>query len=223
MIVRLGIPLLVFLAGFVIYETAQTRERGRAPAAIMSADEANWLEREGRAAEEKPELLIEAMALKPGQVVADIGVGTGFHARRMAMQVGTEGLIYGVDIQPEMLDRLMKECAAEGIENVVPILGSGSDTNLPDGSLDWVLLVDTYHEFQRPEAMLDSIRADLKPSGRVCLVEYRSEGNSALHIHEDHRMSEDQMLREWEAAGFVLLEQVEHLPTQHLMIFGLPN
>jgi ubiquinone/menaquinone biosynthesis C-methylase UbiE len=192
----------------------------RRPAPVMGVGGADWLEREGREAEQRPAEVIRTMGLVDGSLVADLGCGTGFFARRMARAVAPRGRVYGVDIQPEMLDRMRKRLAAEGITNVVPVLGKADDPGLPPGSLDWILLVDVYHELQQPKAMLRRMREALKDEGRVALVEYRLEGDSAAHIRPEHRMSVEQVLAEWLPAGFRLVERHEYLPTQHLFVFA---
>lgn len=199
---------------------AEAPRSDRRPAPVMGFGGADWLEREGREAEQRPQEVIRAMGLKDGAVVADLGCGTGYFARRMARAVAPRGHVYGVDIQPEMLDLMRGLLAREGITNVVPVLGAADDPRLPPASLDWILLVDVYHEFQQPKPMLQKIREALKPEGRVALVEYRLEGDSAAHIRVEHRMSVDQVLLEWLPAGFRLVEKHEFLPTQHLFIFA---
>ena len=191
----------------------------REPANVMSFESAAWLEREGRVETEKPEVVLEAMELREGMTVAEIGAGTGFFSRRLAKAVGPTGKVYAVDIQPEMLELLKKYAAQEGITNIVPVLGTDTDVNLPAGSIDRLLLVDVYHEFQKPEPMLASLRRTLAPGGTVTLVEYRAEGDSASHINAKHRMTAEQVLSEWNAAGFELLNQIETLPAQHVFLF----
>ena len=194
----------------------------RQPARVLSWEGgADWLERDERARIEKPEVVLKAMDLKDGDVVADLGAGTGFYTRRLARAVAPSGTIWANDIQPEMLDRLRELAAKEGIGNVVTVLGTETDPKLPRGTFDWILLVDVYHEFQRPEPMLRRIREALKPDGRVALVEYRAEDGSATHIHELHRMSVEQILAEWVPAGFVHVETIEELPSQHLLVFSV--
>jgi ubiquinone/menaquinone biosynthesis C-methylase UbiE len=192
----------------------------RQPANVMSFEGADWLERDGRAAAEKPELVLAAMALRPGMTIAEIGAGTGFFSRRLAKAVGSEGKVYAVDIQPEMLDLLKTYAAKEGITNIVPIVSTETDPGLPVRAIDRILLVDVYHEFQKPEPMLAKIRDSLAPGGTVTLVEYRLEGETASHINIKHRMSVEQVLPEWTAAGFELIDQLETLPSQHLFIFS---
>jgi predicted methyltransferase len=200
-------------------EPAAERALQRRPARVMGFEGADWLERPGRAEEERPERVLAAMDLEDGDVVAEIGVGTGFFARRIARRVAPRGKVYGVDIQPEMLELLRQRAAQEGIGNIVPVLGTETDPKLPPGGVDWVLLVDVYHELQRPGPMLARIRESLAPDGRVALVEYRLEGETAAHINTEHRMSAAQVLAEWQPAGFELVERIETLPTQHLFLF----
>lgn len=200
---------------------APSPQTERTPAGVFGHEHWQWLEREGRAQEEKPEVVIGAMNLKDGDVVAEIGTGTGFFARRLARAVAPSGKIYANDIQPGMLDKLKELAGQEGITNIVPVLGTETDLKLPAGQMDWLLLVDVYHEFQKPEEMLAAIRRALKPNGRVALVEYRLEGDSASHISLPHRMSVEQVLSEWEPAGFTLVETIETLPAQHIFLFSL--
>lgn len=201
-------------------QDAAATETKRQPAKVMGFEGAAWLEREGRAEEEKPEVVLAAMELRDGLTVAEIGAGTGFFSRRLAKAVGPSGKVYAVDIQPEMLDLLKTYAAKEGISNVIPVLATETDPGLPARGIDRILLVDVYHELQQPEPVLARIRDSLAPGGTVTLVEYRLEGDTASHIKIEHRMSVEQVLAEWNAAGFELLNQIEDLPAQHLFIFS---
>lgn len=191
----------------------------RVPAHVMSYRGADWLERDDRYLLEQPDRVIATMKLAPGDVVADIGSGSGYFTRRLAKAVLPAGKVYGVDIQPEMNAILAENCKKEGIENVEIILSEEADPKLPAESVDWILLVDVYHEFQQPIPMLAKMREALKPGGRVALLEYRLHGDTGTHIQKDHRMSVEQVLAEWEPAGFRLVTRHEFLPTQHLFIF----
>lgn len=199
-------------------EEAPAPKSDRQPANVMSYTSADWLEREGREEEARPELVLQAMDLKPGQTVADIGAGTGYFSRRIARVVGPSGKVYANDIQSGMLEILKERTAEEGLANVVPILGTETDPKLP-GKADRILLVDVYHEFQKPEEMLARIRESLAPGGMVILIEHRLEGDTAAHIREGHKMSVEQVLAEWIPAGFELVERIETLPTQHMFLF----
>lgn len=191
----------------------------RTPAAVMTFHGADWLERPTREEEERPDDVIREMGLKEGDVAVDMGCGTGYFARRMAKAVGATGKVYGVDIQPEMLDYLREFCKKEGLTNVEPVLGGEVDPKLPPNSIDWMILVDVYHEFQQPAPMLAKMREALKPGGRIALIEYRMLGDTAKHIKTEHRMSVKQVLAEWNPAGFELVDLIEFLPAQHFFIF----
>jgi len=189
----------------------------RKPAQVFTGQE--WLERESREAEERPDELLEILGLKDGDRVADVGCGTGYFARRMAGRVAPRGTIYAEDIQPEMLERVRTRAKEDGISNIRTVLGTETDPRLPIGGIDLILLVDVYHEFQKPKEMLAHLLRALGPDGRVALVEYRLEGDTALKINVEHRMSVEQVLGEWVPAGFELVERNETLPTQHLFVF----
>lgn len=192
--------------------------RARAPAAVMSFRGADWLERPQRIREEQPAEVLRVMALKPGDVVADVGAGSGYFTRRMAPLVAPTGTIYAVDVQQEMLEILAESVQEAGLTGIVPVLGTDVDPGLPEGGVDWILLVDVYHELSQPVPMLEAMRRSLKPDGRVALVEYRVEDGSAQSIRAEHRMSVLQVLMEWKAAGFELAELHEFLPSQHLFV-----
>lgn len=191
----------------------------RTPAPVMSFHGAQWLERDTREEEERPDLVLELMDLKPGMMVADIGCGSGWYTRKIAKEIGPDGIAYGVDIQPEMLDYLVRFAKIAGIENIKPVLGDVDDPNLEPNSIDWMILADVYHEFQEPEPMLQKMMEALKPDGKICLLEYRDEDDTARHIKPEHRMTARQVLAEWNAAGFELIDYRDFLPSQHVFIF----
>jgi ubiquinone/menaquinone biosynthesis C-methylase UbiE len=118
-----------------------------------------------------------------------------------------------------MLDMLQRRARAAKAENIVSLLGGETDPHLPENALDLVLMVDVYHEFSQPEAMLKSIRKSLKPDGRIALVEFRSEDPN-VPIKPEHKMSKQQILKEFPANGFQLVGQFDGLPWQHLMFFS---
>src|SRR5687768_13851503 len=136
---------------------------GREIAHVMGHQAADWLERPERQQEERSDLLVPALKLRPGDVVADIGAGTGYYTRRMATVVGTNGVVYAVEIQQEMLDILTNKLAGEKIFNVKPVLGTIADPKLPRASVDLILMVDVYHEFDHPFEMVAAMCRALKP------------------------------------------------------------
>lgn len=196
----------------------QTHYKGREIARTMHWKGAEWLLRETREKEERASVLMDALGVKAGQTVCDLGCGNGYHALRLAKLVGSEGKVIGVDIQQPMLDMLQERSSKAGIENIKLILGGAEDPKLPAASCDLILLVDVYHEFSDPEAMLIQMRRALKPEGRIALVEFRSE-DPEVPIRPLHKMSKKQILKEFLPAGFRLVEEFDDLPWQHLMFF----
>jgi len=190
---------------------------GRKIAGVMGMSGADWLVRPEREAEEQPEKALDALNLKPGMVVADIGAGVGYMSLRMARRVGPSGKVYANDLQPPMLDLLRQNAAKAGIGNIVTVVGDVADPKLPANTMDLVLLVDVYHEFSQPQQMLRKIRETLKADGRLVLLEYRAEDPNVPIIAE-HKMTVAQVKSELEAEGFVLQPVIETLPRQHILI-----
>lgn len=192
---------------------------GREIAQVMGHQGANWLERPEREQEERTDLLLDALALKPGDVVADIGAGTGYFSWRMAERLRGKGVVYAVDIQPEMLAQLNVNMQQRNVADVVrPVLGSTQDPRLPPASVDLVLLVDVYHEFDFPFEMTRAMVNALKPGGRLVLVEYRGE-DPAVPIKPLHKMTVAQVRREMSVHPLRLERVVHTLPRQHILVF----
>jgi len=190
---------------------------GRKIAGVMGVQGADWLNRPEREQEENPEGALDALGLRPGMVVADVGAGTGYMSLRMARRVGATGKVYSNDLQPEMLRRLRENAAKAGVTNIETVLGAEDDPKLPAGGMDLVLLVDVYHEFSEPRKMIDKIRESLKPDGRLVLLEYRKEDPN-VPILADHKMSVAEVKAEIEPEGFHLSQVIETLPRQHILI-----
>ena len=197
------------------------RYMGREIAQVMGWQGAAWLEREEREREERTDLLLPELALKPGMVVADIGAGTGYIARRMATLVGPSGVVYAVDVQPEMVEMLKSLAARAGLAQVKPMLGGVDDVRLPAASVDLAIMVDVYHELEFPREVLASIVRSLKPGGRVVFVEYRAE-DARVPIKPIHKMSEAQVRREASASALTWERTAGGLPWQHVVIFRKP-
>jgi precorrin-6B methylase 2 len=178
---------------------------------------AQWLERPEREQEENPDGALDALNLKPGMVVADVGAGTGYMSLKLAKRVGPSGKVYAEDVQAEMLDKVRANAAKAGVSNIQTVQGSFTDPKLPKGQMDLILLVDVYHEFSEPQKMLQRIRDALKPGGRLVLLEYRKEDPN-IPILAEHKMSVTEVKTELEAEGFALGPVIETLPRQHILI-----
>ncbi len=192
---------------------------GREIAHVMGHQAAGWLERPEREQEERTDLLLEALNLKPGQVVADIGCGTGYFSERMARKILPEGFVYGVDIQQEMLDLMQRKMRLKQIKNVKSILGAVDDPKLPAESCDMMIMIDVYHEFDVPYEMTRKMIAGLKKGGRLVFVEFRAE-DPTVPIKEVHKMSEAQVKKEMAIhPEMEFVETKKDLPQQHIIIF----
>jgi len=219
---RLPICLLILCAIIAVFSAtavAQTEHplTGRKIAPVMGAGGADWLDRNERESEEHPDEALDALNLKPGMVVADVGAGTGYMSLKMAKRVGPSGKVYAEDVQPEMLRMLRQNAVKAKATNVETVLGNETDPKLPAGQMDLILLVDVYHEFSQPQKMLRGMRDALKPDGRLVLLEYRKEDPN-VPIRPEHKMSVQEVKTELEAEGFKMDQVIETLPRQHILI-----
>ncbi|WP_219338500.1 class I SAM-dependent methyltransferase [Luteimonas deserti] len=192
--------------------------QGREISAVMGWQGAAWLEREEREREERGSLLLKELALRPGLDVADVGAGTGYHARRIAPRVAPAGRVYAVDVQPQMVAMLARLAAQPGLENIVPVQASASDPGLAPASVDLALMVDVYHELEYPHEVLGALVRALRPGGRLVFVEYRAE-DDRVPIKPLHKMSEAQIRREAALHPLDWERTADTLPWQHVVIF----
>ena len=190
---------------------------GREIAYVMGYQGIGWLERSEREREENTSMLLKNMDIKKTDVIADIGAGSGYHVFKMA-PMAKHGLIYAVDIQDEMLSALKAKKKRLTIENIEIVKGSEKSINLKKDSVDKILMVDVYHEFNFPKEMLASMKKALRKNGEIFLIEYRGEDPS-VPIKTLHKMTEEQAVREMEDNGFKLKNNIDNLPWQHCMIF----
>ena len=194
---------------------------GREISHVMGHLGAGWLERPERERQERTDLLITGLTLSEDFVVADIGAGTGFFTFPVAARV-PQGMVFAVDIQPEMLALMEQRKALENVSNVETVLGEADDPKLPDNEIDLAFIVDAYHEFSFPREMGERLKASLKPGGQLVLVEYRAE-DPRVPIKRLHKMSEMQVKQEMAAIGLDWVRTESHLPQQHVLIFQKPR
>lgn len=192
--------------------------KGREIAKVMGWQGASWLERPERVKEEEPAKLIEALAIKDGMTVADVGAGSGYHCFLMSPLVGDKGKILASDIQPEMIKMIDDKAKKQKVTNIKTVKGTNKDPKLPAAGVDLIIMVDVYHEFEFPFEMTDKLVAALKPGGRLVFVEFKAEDDKVA-ILPLHRMSERQVLKEMEA-----FPELEHTKTlglswQHVITF----
>src|SRR6516164_9408685 len=212
------------------YETRQVHDpngigkfyMGREIAQVMGPDGIAWLDRPEREQEEYPGVVIDALGLRGGEVVADLGAGSGYFTFRVAPRVGKAGRVLAVEIQDEMLETIRRRAVALKVTNVEEIKGSETDPKLPAGSIDLVLMVDVYHELAYTFEVMTKVHEALKPGGWVVFVEYRKE-DPKIPIKEVHKMSVHQLKKEMKAVGLTHVRTVETLPSQHIVIFEKPD
>ena len=200
-------------------EEARRTYLGRVLAQPMSHLGASWLVRPERDQEENASLSFRQLQLKPGMTVCDLGCGNGYWTLPMAREVGSDGKVLAVDIQVEMLQKLRERSAKFNYRHIEPIRSTVNDPKLPEKEVDLLLMVDVYHEFSHPESMLWGIRRSLKPNGVVALLEYREE-DPRVPIKPLHKMSKNQIQKEYRENGFKLVREFNKLPWQHLMFFA---
>ena len=215
----IGLFLAVLLVLPLAGEAQQRRHpvSGRLLAPVMGVGGAAWLERSEREQEEAPSKAVDALDFKPGQVVADIGAGSGYYTSRIAKRVGPTGRVFATDIQPGMIELLEQRVKNESLTNVTTILGTMEDPQLPPRAIDVAIMVDVYHELQQPQLFLQRLKDAFKPDGRLVLLEFRKE-DASVPILEVHKMSVAEVKAELEHEGFVIDRVIDVLPWQHIIV-----
>jgi ubiquinone/menaquinone biosynthesis C-methylase UbiE len=213
-----GVVAIVAAAAGVSFAQATHPISGRPIAGVMGHEGAAWLERPERETEEAPTKAIAALKLRQGQVVADVGAGSGYYTMLLRAAVGPRGRVYATDIQPEMLALIRKKIEQPRVSNVELVLGTPTESRLPDGAIDLALMVDVYHELAQPQVFLQSLKRALKPDGRLVLIEFRKE-SAWVPIREEHKMTVRDARMELEAEGYRFERVIDVLPWQHILVF----
>jgi precorrin-6B methylase 2/mono/diheme cytochrome c family protein len=208
--------LVAYLSGLKAIPPSEPRDRTRAIAPVTES--VDFFDRPEREAEEQSEALIDALGIREGARVADLGAGTGYFTWRLARRVGPSGKVIAVDIRQSMLDLAAQAVQAHRLANVDFVLGKENDPRLAERSLDMVFIAHSYHEFAQPEMVLDAVRRSLKRGGRLVIVEYKKESLRAPAAPL-HKMSLDEIRTEIEPMGFDLDRILDFLPVQHCLIF----
>ncbi len=194
---------------------------GREISKVMGHLGAGWLERPEREQQERTDLLVKNLSLRPTDKVVDLGAGSGYFSFRIAPLV-PQGKVYAVDISPQMIGIIRSKMKKNKANNVEPVQSTITDLKLDKNSADCVLIVDAYHEFSHPLEMGNSIFETLKPGGKLILIEYRME-DPGIPIKKLHKMSQKQAIKEISAIGLKWEKTSEDLPQQHFMVFRKPE
>jgi ubiquinone/menaquinone biosynthesis C-methylase UbiE len=183
-------------------------------------DATQWAKRfddPARDAWQQPERVIEALALKPGQKVADLGAGTGYFTVRLA-RAAAAPKVYAIDIESSMVDYLRARAQAAGLANVVAVKADAERTNLPE-PVDLVLIVDTYHHLPHRVAYFKALRALLNPAAQVAIIDFKK--GAPTGPPEEFRLTPEEIGTELRQAGYALRAQHDFLPYQHFLVYGL--
>lgn len=172
----------------------------------------------GRDAWQRPELVVEKLALREGMRVADLGAGTGYFSRYLSAAVGPTGTVYAVETEPALVTHLRDRAETEGSDNLIPVLASSDDSRLPLFGIDLVLVVDTFHHIDDRLEYFDDARRRLRPAGRVAVIDWKKK-ELPVGPGLDHKIARGQVVEEMERAGYELADESTDLPYQYFLIF----
>jgi predicted methyltransferase len=198
----------------------QTSPRLRPHGRLFPPENLGLLEAPDRDIWQRPDQIMDAMAIAEASIVADIGAGAGWFTIRLARRVGPNGLVYSEEVQPEALTAISRRVTAEGLTNVRAVLGQPGDPRLPRGRLHAALIVDAYHEAEERVSLLRNLAASLRPDGRIGVVDFKLEGGGPGGPTEE-RVSPEAVVNDAKRAGLRLLAEEKFLPFQYFLIFGL--
>jgi predicted methyltransferase len=204
--------------GVVALVPALAAQAPRSHGRLFPPQDLGLLEAPDRDLWQRPDRIMDALGVADASVVADVGAGSGWFTIRLARRVGPQGVVYAQDVQPEMLNAIGRRVRREGLANVRPVLGRGSDPRLPAGALDAVLIVDAYHEIDDRVTLLANLARALKPQGRIGVVDFKLEGGGP-GPDERERVSSEVVVRDADEAGLRLVRTETFLPYQYFLIF----
>ena len=171
-----------------------------------------------RDAWQKPQALVQALAIRPGMSVVDLGAGTGYFSRYLSAAVGERGCVFAVDTEPNLVAHLRERAEKEGLHNLIPVLASADNPRLPAGGADLILIVDTVHHIDDRINYLQRLKRFLKPDGRVAVVDFKKE-SLPVGPPVEHKLAPDFVIGEFRQSGYTLLAQPELLPYQYVLLF----
>jgi ubiquinone/menaquinone biosynthesis C-methylase UbiE len=201
------------------FASASAQQQGSSHGRLFPPSDLGLLDAPDRDLWQRPDQVMDAMAIADGSRVADIGAGSGWFTIRLARRVGPQGTVYAEDVQQEMINAISRRVMREGFTNVRPVLGLKNDPRLPARSLDAALMVDAYHEVEDRVTMLANLAKALKPQGRLGIIDFRLDGTGPGPAPEE-RVSPDVVVKDAEKAGLKLIRQEPFLQYQYFLIFG---
>ena len=199
--------------------SVSAQQQGSSHGRLFPPSDLGLLDAPDRDLWQRPDQIMDAMAIADGSRVADIGAGSGWFTIRLARRVGPQGMVYAEDVQQEMINAISRRVSREGLTNVRPVLGLKNDPRLPARALDAALMVDAYHEVEDRVTMLANLAKALKPQGRLGIIDFRLDGTGPGPA-PDERVSPDVVVKDAEKAGLKLIRQEPFLQYQYFLIFG---
>lgn len=207
---------VLLAVGIVPVIRAQEARHGR----LFPPKDLGLLEGPDRETWQKPDRIMDALGIGDGSVVADLGAGGGWFTIRLARRVGPNGVVYAEDVQQEMIVAIGRRVAREGLSNVRLVRGTAEDPRLPPGSVDAILIVDTYNELEDPVTLLSNAARGLRQQGRIGIVDFKKDGSGGPGPAIEERLDPEAIVRDAEAAGLRLLKRETSLPYQFFLVFG---
>jgi len=211
------VPVVLVALGLLASaaESQQRQQHGK----LFPPENLGQLEGPDRDVWQRPEQIMDALNIAEGSVVADLGAASGWFTIRLARRVGPNGKVYAEDIQPQMIEVIKRRVPSENVSNVETLLGTADDPKLPVGKLDAVLIVDAYHEMERPVALLRNAARALKSDGRIGIVEFTMAGGGP-GPPMDERVDPERVIREANEAGLRLIARPNILRYQYMLVFA---
>lgn len=211
----------------VILTPAAAQDRSVRPGVnqhYQNADFDRWVavfERPGREVFDRRRQILEAVGLRAGMVVADIGAGTGLFTKLFSPAVGSQGKIYAVDITAEFVANIERLVRDRGLDNIQTVRNTPTDVMLPEHSVELAFVCNTYHHFEYPRKMLNSIHRALQPEGRLIVIDYRKiPGVSSEWVMGHMRADRRAVIAEIEAQGFRLIDDKDVLKANYFLVFA---
>jgi predicted methyltransferase len=217
----LSIAVAVLAFGDAVMPQPQTQPRPKPHGRLFPPQDLGLLEAPDRDIWQHPDQIMDTLGIAEASVVADIGAGSGWFTVRLARRVGPNGIVYAEDVQPEAVTAISRRVSAEGLLNVRPRLGKGSDPGLPPSTLHAALIVDAYHEIEDRITLLGNLAKSLRPDGRIGVVDFKLEGGGPGPPTEE-RVKPELVVQDAARAGLRLLSQETFLPYQYFLIFKRP-
>ena len=216
---------LLTLVGFALAQALATAQN----TALSSTQEMNRLHRDSQAyiarledptrdAYQKPQEVIKALNIREGEVIADLGAGSGYFTLRLAEAVGKTGRVYAVDVNPDMVRHLNRRVRDLQVGNVVTVLCAPDDPLLADGSVDRFFICDTWHHIEGHAKYLALVKRMLKPGGQVIMVDFKK-AKTPVGPPMEIRIDRAVLVREMETNGFQVAAEHTFLEYQYFLVF----